>query len=270
MIWKNKGVGLIGRDRLIRKKLAPFIKSPNTAFFLRGPGNVGLTALLEFLSDLNHPSRKSLIDADMTLSANLDRIITDWRLLAEGEKKPGRIAEKQELVLNTHGHTLYVDNLHLASPKVLRFLKVLSQRHQLCGAVHTISGEYKDDLRDLLSSGEMIRVRPLGRSHALELSEKVCRHYGQVISHVDVATAGGGLPGRIVTMARSGKLWENPIRPRVEEIDESPLLMAGIAVMVVLRVFGMVSGDKAMYLIGGSGMFFLLLGRLLISGGKAK
>jgi hypothetical protein len=44
--------------------------------------------------------------------------------------------------------------------------------------------------------------------------------------------------------------------------------MIGLACIVILRVFGLVSDDRAMYLIGGSGMFFLLLGKLLVGAGK--
>ncbi len=73
-MWRE--FGLIGRDKLVRK-LERYITEPHASFCLQGQGNVGLTAILEFLHAVDHPGEKSLIDADRTMTDNLNRIMPD-------------------------------------------------------------------------------------------------------------------------------------------------------------------------------------------------
>lgn len=265
MLWNEDGIGLTGRDKLI-EKLQKYVKA-GESFVIQGPANVGLTALLEFLHQLE--TGACLINADHTNSTNLDKIIESWSLLKEDEKRPAKVDDKQELVMKSEGRLLFVDNVHLASPKVLRFLKIMSQRHYLFMSAHDASA-IKEDLKEIMSAIDVIKIKPLEKKDTEELSKKMALKYGELISHEEIAKSSNGFPGRMAGMARTGKIYRDPVRPKSMEIDESPLLIVGLVCIVLLRVFGLVADDRAMYLIGGCGMFFLFLGRVLISPGRQK
>jgi len=266
MLWNTDGIGLTGRDEII-KKLQKYVQA-GESYVIQGPANVGLTALLEFLHQLTKGS--CLINADNTNSTNLDKIIEDWGLLEDGEKKPAKVDDKQEKVMKAEGKALFVDNVHLASPKVLRFLKILSQRHHLYMSVHDTSGGLKEDLKEIMSAVDVIKIKPLDKKHTDKLSKKMALHHGELISHEEIARASNGLPGRMASMARTGKIYRDPIRPKSMEIDESWIVLVVAVIMVSMRVFGLVADDRAMYLIGGCSIFLLFLGRVLVSAGKQK
>jgi len=255
-------IGLIGRDSLIRNDVSSRINTPDN-FYFEGRANCGLSAVLEFTHELNHNTGKCFIDADRTHGDNLKKIIADWQVSGA---PVGVDARQTAIIQHTPRCVLYVDNLHLASPKSLRFLKALMQWHSIRAALR--KGNYKKELKDLIASMDCIRIKSLAAPDALNLAENMIRQYGKVIDAKEVVKASDGLPGRMLIMAQTGKVFKPVLHLKSDEIDESPLLLIGLALIVILRVFGLVADDRAMYLIGGCGMFFLLLGRLIVGAGK--
>ncbi len=261
-LWHN--TALIGRDKLLQSKIVPRINSRTKRFVLKGEAGVGKTALLEWA--LEHTEgRAALISCAMQYTSLLRTVAESWGVTTQS-KRPNA-AELEEEILKEMGHTLYVDDLHRATPKTLILLKTLVERHKISGALRA-GIAIKEDLRQFLWSCEVIQIPRLKNYYTRQLAKKVCVHLGSKVSFQQVAHASGGLPGRIVAAATSGEIREDTVRLSSEEIDISPVLLLFAVCTVVLRVFGRTVGATDLTFIGGAAIVLMFIMRSLMQRGS--
>lgn len=258
-IWEE--IGLIGRDNLLRRKILPRINSPTKRFAVKGEIGVGKTALLEWAHE--HTPGSALVNSGMAHGLILDALIEAWEIDTDAKK----VAEKENEVFKVSGRTIYVDDLHRATPKQIRFFKTLSERNRVCGSLRS-GVRLKEELKQLLWGCEEYKLPRLGRKDALRLAEKVCLHFGSALSHIQIANASSGLPSKIVNAARTGEIQRDEIRTQSEEIDIAPLVLMAAAGLMVFRYLGRVQGATDFVLLGGIGMVVLIFARGIFQKGK--
>jgi len=268
-LWCNENIAMIGRKSLVEKKIKPRVSNPNLRFFLSGPSQVGKTALLEAAFDLCQGS-KSLIHAGKPHSEICKQIVKDWNLAVDCENSKPTVLEMEAAILSCSGNNLFIDDIHRSSSvKKIDFFKTLADRHKVCGSV--LKGAGKENLKPLLAKmGQEIKIPKLSREDSLKLSERVCQFLSSRLSHVDVANACGGLPGKVVSMAHSNEIQRNEIRSREDELDIAPLVLLGAASLVIFRYLGRATDATDFVLLGGLGMVGLIFARGLFMKGKER
>ena len=263
-LWKNEKVGLIGRDQLLAKKILPRINSRDKRFLLKGDAGTGKTALLEWCRE-NTPGKSMLISGSSTYATIVKDIVAEWELDPEGAK----LADYEKAILSETGHTLYVDDIHKAQPKLLALLKILAERHRVCGSI--LAGiKTKEELKQILWGLETITLPRLDKHDALRLAEKVCITLGSRASFKDVAAASRGLPGRIVSFATAGEVSREEIHLQSEGIDISPVFLIAGGLLVLFRVLGRATDATDLTVIGGVAMLIMLFLRMFLQKGQEK
>jgi len=263
-LWQSEKVGLIGRDKLLSQKILPRINSHDKRFLIKGDAGTGKTALLEW-AQANTPGKSILIRGAATYAQIVKDIVTEWELDAEGNK----LTDYEKAILSETGHTIYIDDLHKAQPKLLALLKILAERHKVCGSI--LAGiKTKEELKQLLWGLETITLPRLEKQDALRLAEKVCIALGSKASFKDVAAASRGLPGRITSFAASGEVSREEIHLQSEEIDISPVLLIAGGMLVLFRVLGRATDATDLTVIGGMAMIIMLFLRVFLQKGQEK
>jgi len=265
-MWKK--IGLIGRDRLLKREIYPRVRNKRP-FVLAGPAGVGKTALLEWCHD--HASgRKALLSCTWTVKENLQQICRGFELPVEDEEGKERsvsrasVAMLERAVFRAGAGILFVDDLDRATPALLRRLKPLSEHHVMVAAGKPPFR--KEEVKRLTWGMAEIRVHPLSGKYRRELASLCTRHFGSGLSPEEVASASRGIPGRIVAMSR-GEVETRSARVEGEEIDISPVFLLGICSLVAIRYIAVGLGSTDLYILGGLGMglgafarFFLFKG----------
>lgn len=265
-LWTEiDGGTLIGRKQLLERKIKPCLIHPARRFFLSGDGEVGKTALLDAAFDLTE-GKKCLIHGGTAHREICMQIVTAWELQVEASGKP-TAQDLEKAILRSSGNVLFIDDLHRLTTKRIDFLKTVASRNKVCGSLP--SGTTREPLRPLLAHmGDEIHVPRLSYKDTLRLAEKVCQHLGSALTAKEVAGAARGLPGRVVVFASTGHIQSNEVRSRSEEIDISPLLLVGFAMLILLRFVGKAVDEYDLTLIGGASMVVLMLLRSFL--GQAK
>jgi len=268
-LWNNPDISLIGRRTLLEQQIKPRIDNPSLKFLLTGEREVGKTALLEAAFDLCRTA-KSFVHAGKPHGEICKQIVKDWNLDVDSEKSKPSILEMEKAILSCSGNALFIDDLHRSSAvKKIDFFKALADRHKLCGSI--LKGTAKENLKPLLAKmGSEIKIPKLDREDTLKLAERVCIHFASKLSYVDVANAATGLPGKIVTAAKSNEIQKSEIRSRSEEIDLSPLFLIAGACLVLFRYIGRVTDATDFVLLGGFGMVGLIFMRGIWMQGKER
>lgn len=260
-LWQQ--VDLIGRDRLLESKILPRIRSSEKRFALKGDAGMGKTALMQWCA-MNTPN--SLLISGASTYAQIIKEITDaWGIEAESNKLP----DLEKAILSQTGRTIYVDDLHKAQPKLLALLKILAERHRVCGAI--LAGiKLKEELKQLLWGVETLTLPRLDKTATLRLSEKICLAFGSRASAKDVAAASQGIPGKIVSFAAAGEVARNEVLLKSEEIDIAPMFLVAGSAIVLFRLIGRATDATDLTLIGGASMVIMMLLRLFLAKGKEK
>jgi len=261
-LWQHEKVGLIGRDKLLSQHILPRINSHDKRFLIKGDAGTGKTAILEW-AQTNTPGKSILIRGSATYAQIVKDIVLEWELDAEGTK----LTDYEKAILSETGHTIYIDDLHKAQPKLLALLKILAERHKVCGSI--LSGiKTKEELKQLLWGLETITLPRLDRQDALRLAEKICITVGSRASHKDVGAASRGLPGRIVAFATAGEISRKEVHLQSEKTAIAPLVVVVVTGLMLFRFVGRVTGETDLTFIGGASMMLLLVVRMLLQGGK--
>ena len=188
-LWKDERIGLIGRDKLLSQKILPRINSRDKRFLLKGDAGTGKTALLEWAKE-NTPGKSILIRGSSTYAQIVKDIAAEWELDIEGTK----LTDYERAILSESGHTIYVDDLQKSQPKLLALLKILAERHRVCGSI--LAGiKTKEELKQLLWGMETLTLPRLDKKDALRLAERICIALGSRASYKDETAASRGLPG---------------------------------------------------------------------------
>ncbi len=263
---------MVGRRTIFEGKIKPALLSRG-GFVLKGEAGVGITALLEACQDLYTAQGRgqvALVSGKEPVGKIMKKIVADWGIEVETEKRKPTVAEMERAILQESGNLLLVDDMQRLTSKVLDFMTAVSQYHRVCGGLRITKRAMKEELRQLLWSMEEFRLSRLGREEAVTLSRKVCQHFGASVSFQDVANASSGLPGRIYASAKAGKVIRHEVRMQAEEIDLSPVLFFGLCCLVVFRYLGRATDATDFVLIGGASIMLILLGKNLMSSGKEK
>jgi hypothetical protein len=265
-LWRMEGVGLIGRDKFLKNKILPRIKSTKKRFILKGEVGVGKTAILQWAhATTKQTTPCAIVTCGSTHSDILDTIIKSWEVPSDAKKA----AEKEREILTVRGAVLYVDDLHKATPKLIKFLKLLNEKNKISGAM--LSGiRLKEELKYLLWSCEKYTLPRLKRADSLRLAERTCTFFDTRLVPLQVANASSGLPGRIASMSRSGEIQKDEVRTRSEEVDIAPLFMMCLACIVIFRYLGRAIGATDMVVLGGGSMVALLFVRGAFRQGKER
>ena len=261
ILWQQ--VGLIGRDALLSNKLYPRMRSSEKRFVIKGDAGMGKTALMQWCAT-NTPN-SLLISGANTYAQVVKEIADAWGVEADSPKLP----DLEKAILTQTGRTIYVDDLHKAQPKLIALLKILAERHRVCGAL--LAGiKLKEELKQLLWGVESISLPRLDKAAALRLSEKVCLAYGSKASAKDVAAASQGIPGKIVSFAAAGEVSRNEVLLKSEEIDIAPMFLVAGGAIVLFRLIGRATDATDLTLIGGASMVIMMFLRLFLSKGKER
>lgn len=260
-LWQQ--VDLIGRDRLLESKILPRIRSSEKRFALKGDAGMGKTALMQWCAA--HTPNSLLISGASTYAQIVKEIADAWQVEADSPKLP----DLEKAILAQTGRTIYVDDLHKAQPKLLALLKILAERHRVCGAI--LAGiKLKEELKQLLWGVETLTLPRLDKPNALRLSKKVCLAYGSKASARDVAAASQGIPGKIVSFAAAGEVARNEVLLKSEEIDIAPMFLVAGGAIVLFRLIGRATDATDLTLIGGASMVIMMFLRLFLARGKEK
>lgn len=267
-LWQHEKVGLIGMEnsphtRAITK-IFQRVKDPTKRFLVKGDAGTGKTAILEW-AQANTPGKSILIRGAATYAQIVKDIVTEWELDAEGTK----LTDYEKAILSETGHTIYIDDLHKAQPKLLALLKILAERHKVCGSILT-SIKTKEELKQLLWGMETITLPRMNKQEALLMAEKICVALGSKASYKDVAAASRGLPGRITSFASAGEVSREEIHLQSEEIDISPVFLIAGGLLVLFRILGRATDATDLTVIGGAAMIIMLFLRMFLQKGQEK
>lgn len=264
-LWEE--IGLLGRDSLLKNVILPRANSLSQQFVLLGEAGTGKTAILEWAA--SHTKQKyALVSASMTFSIILDSIISQWEIDCEGKSKM-KAEEKKILILQQSGNVLYVDDLHRSPPKLIQFLRVISETNRFCGALTV--GRLKEELKQILWSSENIMIRRLPPKKAKLLARKMCTHFGSMAPPSSVANISDGYPARIAGAAKTGDIPRyDRERAKGQEIDLAPVILILCACLAVFRYLGRAVGATDFVLLGGLGMVGMIFASKFIGHGKIK
>ena len=256
-MWKD--IGLIGRDRLL-SKIHSRIKSGNP-FVLIGEPGIGKSAVLQwgFEHDVN-PNRAIIVCSkaysdilkDMCDQLNIDRT-----------KKSTSDLER-ELLTNT-GYTIYCDDLHRATPKLVDLIKALRDRHTLYCACR--DGKLKENIRQVLWGVDKIELNRLSRKDSTRIVSLAIVKYACKIPMNQIVSAANGVPGKMHSYITTGSIPREDTRMRSEEIDIAPVLLIGLFCVVMFRYVGRSVNATDLTIIGYGAMILTIVGRGIISKG---
>ena len=126
-------IGLIGRDRLLKREIYPRIKRKQP-FILTGPSGIGKTAVLDWAFK-NAKGKKAFCSCAWTVRENMQEICKGWNIsLFDEDGKPKSISRAQlsileKAVFQAEPGLIFIDELERATPALLRRLKTLVERH---------------------------------------------------------------------------------------------------------------------------------------------
>jgi len=268
-MWR--AIGLIGRDKLLKKEIHPRI-TKGKPFFLTGKRGTGKTAILEWAHHSLQEGRKAYVSAQLPPKELLVFIVEQWGLEIEVEGKkisPQKVTSTvlDKAIAKENKGIIFIDDIHKASPTLIRRLRLWKERFCLY-----IAGTppYREELKQVLWGLKEYEIHPIPKDQRTRLAQRMCEHYEALISFHEVAQASRGIPGRMAAMAMAGEVEDTSHRVEGEELDLSPVLLLGIVAIVAVRYIGMGLNETDIYVLGGIGAGFTLFLRYFLFKGMAK
>jgi len=204
-MWQE--IGLIGRDNLLGKEIHPRI-SKKLPFFITGYAGTGKTAVLQWACENYNAGRKAYISSTWTMKEILISIAKQWDVkIIEDEKEisisKASIARLEEVITNQSEVAIFIDHINKATPTKIRRYQIWKERFFVC-----IAGTppYREEIARLLWGVKEIQINPIEKQEDREkLALAMCNNYEATISHLEVARASRGYPGRMAAMAVGGE-----------------------------------------------------------------
>lgn len=252
-MWKE--TGLLGRDNLLQRQIRPRLREKK-GFVLMGQHGIGKSALLEWCTE-HSPGKKSLVSATWTLKEMLQQMCLDWGLQVvneEGEPVPKsrwRVPWMYSAVLVESGHWILIDDIHRITPATLQKLKPMRDRCLfVCSGVPPFK---KEELRRLMWGLRYIDVQPLKKQDMIRIGKRAAPLIGTTTPVSEAVHASRGIPAHLFHSLR-GEVTPEAAKTREEEIDISPVLLVGLAMIMGLRYLARGIDSSTLYLLSGLGM----------------
>ncbi len=254
-MWQQ--TGLLGRDYLLSKQIMPRLKE-GRGFVLIGRHGSGKTAILEWIKE-NHPAGKrlALVSASSTVKEILVEICLVWGLEVKDDegkvrgKTRWQVAWMERAVLAQKEGWLMIDDIHQAPPALLRRLKLLRDRVTIIAA--GVPPFRREELRRMLWGLPELQVKPLQTKDMTRIAKEAAPLL-QSRTPVDEAVhAARGMPGQLMAALR-GEVTPEAAKVRGEEIDLSPLILIGLAGVMMLRYIARGVESQSLYMLSGIGM----------------
>jgi len=269
VMWQK--LGLVGRDKLLKKEIWPRVKNPKP-FLLIGPSGIGKTAILEWAYEACK-AKKAKLSALNTVRENLQEICRGWGLTVtdeEGAEKAiskANLAHLEKAVFKAPPGVLFVDEFDKATPAFIRRLKPLAERHVLIAAGKP--NFKKEELKRLTWGMAEIKVPALSPKDRLELSKRMVAHFGTTVAPSEIANASRGFPARILALCR-GEVETKSVKVEGEEIDLSPVFLLALAGLVAVRYIAVGLESTDLYILGGLGMGLGVFARFFLYRGMSR
>lgn len=256
-MWKD--IGLIGRDRLL-SKIHSRIKSGNP-FVLIGEPGIGKSAVLQWGCEHDPNPNRAMIVCSKSY-ADIMKDMCDQIGIDRTKKSTADL--ERELLSNT-GYTIYLDDLHRATPKLVDLIKALRDRHLLFYACR--DGKLKENIRQVLWGVESFGLDKLDRKNSIRIVSLAVVKFACKIPVSQVVSAASGVPGKMYSYITTGNIPREDTRMRSEEIDIAPVLLIGLFCVVMFRYIGRSVNATDLTMIGYGAMILTIVGRGLLSKG---
>lgn len=268
-MWRD--VRLIGRDNLLKEEIRPRLRE-RKGFVLTGQHGVGKTALIEW--SIEHSGgRAAFVSATWTVKEILSTICREWELEVlddAGEavaKSKWQVAQMEQAILGQSGNWLFVDDIHQATPAILRRLKIYRDRCLIVGA--GVPPFKREELRRILWGLPEIRVKPLSNTAMTRIATLAAPLLQSRTPVSEAVHAARGIPGQLMHALR-GEVTPETAKTAGEEIDISPVLLLGLVAIMVTRYIAVGLESTSLYLLGGLGMSVGLIFRFFLFKGMGK
>ena len=268
-MWQE--IGLLGRDNLLQRQIRPRLREKK-GFVLTGQHGIGKTALLEWCAE-HCPGKKALVSATWTLKEMLQQICLDWGLQVvndEGEPVPKskwRVPWMYNAVLAESGCWILIDDIHRITPATLQKLKPVRDRCLfICAGVPPFK---KEELRRLLWGLKYVDVKPLKNKEMSRIGSRAAPLIATSTPIPDAVHASRGIPAHLFHSLR-GEVTPEAAKTREEEIDISPVLLVGLALIMSLRYLARGIDSSSLYLLSGLGMAGAVIFRFYLYKGMRK
>ena len=270
-MWRE--IRLIGRDNLLKNQIRPRLRE-RKGFLLVGQHGIGKSALLEWVSDYA-PGKVALISATWTMKEMLKEICQGWRIEVmndDGEvitpsKWQVALMEQSIYSCDISSYWLLIDDIHQATPAVLRRLKILRERCLIVGA--GVPPFKRQELRRIMWGLPTIDVRTLKKADMMRIGKAAAPIVGTRTPVQDAVHAARGIPGQLFHALR-GEVTVDNTKTQGEEIDISPLLLLVVVAIMAFRYIGRGLDSPSLTMLGGLGMAGALIIRMFLFKGMSK
>jgi adenylate kinase len=252
-MWRQ--TKLLGRDSVLSLKIRPRLRE-KIGFVITGQHGIGKTALLEWAFD-QAKGKKAFVSATWTVKEIMVKICDQWGLEVKNdtdEKVPRsrwQVAWMERAILAESGHWIFVDDLHVVTPAVLRRLKILRDRCLIVGA--GVPPFKREELRRLLWGLPDIALKPLQKKDLKRIAVAAAPLIQTHTPLEDAIHASRGIPGQLMH-ALKGEVTPETTKVKGEEIDISPVLILVLVCVMATRYIAIGLESTSLYVLGGVGM----------------
>ncbi|MBF0233776.1 MAG: hypothetical protein HQK65_12175 [Desulfamplus sp.] len=257
----------------MKEQIRPRLRE-RKGFLITGNHGIGKSALLEWASDYA-PGKVAFVSSTWTVKEILKGICKDWELKVindDGElmsQSKWQVGWMEQAVYTCDAATnwLMIDDIHTATPAVLRRIKVLRERCLIVGA--GVPPFRREELRRIMWGLPMIDVKPLNKADMMRLGIAAAPLIGTRTPVVEAVHAARGIPGQLFHALR-GEVTVDNTKTQGEEIDISPVLLLVLVGVMMTRYLAVGMESTSLYVLGGIGMGLGLVFRFFLFKGMGK
>ena len=246
---------LIGRDKLIKNHIYPRVRK-ELGFVLSGQRGIGKTELLKW-AYFHYEGEKLYISCNETYGETIKKIAE----LQGVDQKGKTIALLEKEVMRGREIALFIDDIEKMKPKQAVFFTAWNGWNKcfLAGVE-----PYREEAKKLLWGKQKIKVNTIEQRQREELAVHIIKKLGSLVPKEVISMESKGIPGRAWAIAKGEFVREDDERVKGEEVNIAEVLLILVAVIMITRYIGMGTGQRDIYIIGGIGMAFAYLLRIVI------